>query len=78
MTCLVTKIQEWREGEWYFRAKECSDFKWHVWCSKSELVGRDALNEPWDSMVYFEFDNDRQSAIERLKWQTKTWRKLWH
>lgn len=75
MSCLVVKIEEWQEKEWYFRAKQCSAFEWHVWCSKEKLVAEDALREPWTSTVYFRFDRDKQQAIEKLRFEVKIWKK---
>jgi hypothetical protein len=76
MSCLVTKIEKWQVGDWYFRAKQCSAFEWHVWCSSSELVAEDALREPWTSRVYFRFDRDKEKAIQELKWEARIWKKL--
>lgn len=59
-------IESWWCNGWYFRAKEYSNGGWHVWCSNSELVDRDALHEPWDSVVYFEFGASKDEAIEQL------------
>lgn len=53
-------------GEVVFRAKECSDGKWHVWCSKQSLIARNALVEPPTITVLFEFDRSKQQATNRL------------
>lgn len=59
-------IESWFDGGWYFRAKIYSNGEWHVWASKSELVERDALREPWDSVVFFKFGTSKEDAIDKL------------
>ncbi len=65
-------IESWFDSGWYFRAKIYSNGEWHVWASKTELVARNALHEPWDSVVCFRFGASKSDAIEELLEQIKS------
>lgn len=61
------EIQEWQIGKWHFRATTYSNGKWHVWCSKSKLVSKNALFEPFHTEVLFEFAAKKADAIANLR-----------